>query len=312
MPEGPEVRVVTDYLSDQLVGQQIVKVTCSDNEKFFRINGKRTDNTFPIFKSHLPAVIDRVFCKGKCIFFELRPMVKDDAVTTGRKRVIRRTGTHSSFYLYCHLIMTGRWSDLVNTSTGRGSDSDCKLTLHFGTCRYIGRMKTVCVTKYIRYIDPRGLGRFEFMTKAQMDEKVAKLGPDLLSDTLTFDQWQLITGKCPRRQLVSFLMDQQYVAGIGNYLKAEILYRAKLRPDRKLGSLSEDENHTLFQHCVATIRESYSYGGLTIKNFWHPSGQAGTFPREIYGKKVDPHGNEIVTDSFADGRTTHWVPAVQR
>jgi formamidopyrimidine-DNA glycosylase len=305
MPEGPEVRTVTDYLADQLVGKEIVRIRCPDHDKFFRINGKRGCSTFQTLTNHLPAIIEKLFCKGKCIFFKLKSLSEE------------HNGVQ--FYLYCHLIMTGRWTSLTNVlriinepGTGMRTGSGApKLTMLFGSHYQLGKLKIAQIMERIDYLDPRGLGRFEYMTEIEMTRKLNSLGPDILSDDIEWHQWRSITERYPRRQLVSLLMDQQCISGIGNYLKAEILYRSKLKPDRKVGSLTEMENRTLFQQSIATIRESYSYGGLTIRNFWHPNGKAGTFPIEIYGKSMDPLGNRVHTGTFSDGRTTHWVPTIQ-
>jgi len=288
MPEGPEVKSVTVYLDRELSGAQLIDITCIDPIKYFQINAKGKECRFNQLLDYLPAVINRVFCKGKCIFFELYSV-----------------NSKLNIYLFSHLIMTGRWVPKSDRP---------KLTLHFGTV-YQLFATFIHVQRTFDYEDDRGLGRLNLLTEMELQAKLASLGPDLLSDDISWNQWQNITKRCPRRQLVSFLMEPSLVSGVGNYLKCEILYRARLAPNRKVGSLTVEENLLLYQSALATIKESYSYGGLTIKNFWHPDGKRGTFPTQVYGdrrtKTHDPYGNPISRDKFADGRTTHWVPTIQ-
>lgn len=288
MPEGPEVKCVTNYLNNSLSGKHLVKVLCDDPLKYFQINHKRKECRYDQLIDHLPAVIERVFCKGKCIFFELRSLRSNNVM-----------------YMYSHLIMTGRW--VINqTST---SDQP-RFTLCLGEV-YNLTVPLISILCKVYYEDSRGLGHLDLLTKDEMTAKLNSLGPDLLSEEVSWEQWLSITKRCPRRQLVSFLMEPSLVCGIGNYLKSEILYRCRLAPDRKVSSLTTDENCLLYKTAICTIRESYEYGGLTIKDYWHPDGKKGLFPIHVYCQKFDPDGNKVETSKFADGRTTHWVPTVQ-
>ena len=106
------------------------------------------------------------------------------------------------------------------------------------------------------------------------------------------------------------LEDEEMIWELG-YLKSEILYRSKIRPDRVLSSISDDEINTLYNVTLQTIKEAYLAGGLTIKSFWSPDGQRGMFPVHVYKKEIDPLGNSIVAEKFKDGRTSYWVPKIQ-
>jgi len=167
-----------------------------------------------------------------------------------------------------------------------------------------------------------------YANTASLTVKLAELGPDLLATALLYSGHRPVSGtidpvspeiwlqklrnpRIPNKQVGDFLMEQKYISGIGNYLRAEILYHAKIRPDRALSSLTHLETETLYRYALKTIVESYSYGGLTIENYWSPDGRRGTFPKQVYGKTEDPYGNPVVTNSTKGDRTVHWVPAVQ-
>ena len=152
-------------------------------------------------------------------------------------------------------------------------------------------------------------------------DKVKEQGPDLLERALTKEitpaEWARILGKSSlrKRQICKVLLDQDVIAGIGNYLKAEILYAARIRPDRIISSLSAEELEQLRVAAHTIIVESYRSGGLTIENFQAPDGAKGLFRVKVYGKKTDPEGRPVITsgpeDGLKDGRKTHWVPDYQ-
>jgi formamidopyrimidine-DNA glycosylase len=139
-----------------------------------------------------------------------------------------------------------------------------------------------------------------------------RYGPDPLRTPLRLEQWSRILDKYPRRSLATLLMKGDSLYGVGNYLKAEILYAARLAPMRLVSSLSYDERQALMLAINFYIDLAYRQGGLTIRDFWTPEGRPGEFVAVVYGRDRDPLGYEVVKQQTADGRITHWVPGVQR
>lgn len=66
-----------------------------------------------------------------------------------------------------------------------------------------------------------------------------------------------------RRRLADLLLDQGFLAGIGNYLRSEILFDAGLLPTRRPGSLSADERAALAQSVLTICRRAYRLAGIT-------------------------------------------------
>ena len=94
---------------------------------------------------------------------------------------------------------------------------------------------------------------------------LAKLGPDALDPKLSDAALvrRLSDRRFARRQLASLLLDQGFVAGIGNYLRSEILFVAGLHPARKPAELSEEERRALARAIRSVSRQSYRSGGIT-------------------------------------------------
>ena len=108
-------------------------------------------------------------------------------------------------------------------------------------------------------------------------------------------------------------MDQKAVAGIGNYIKAEALYMAKINPKSRVGNLSDDELNELGRASMWVIKASYKARGATIRNYKWPNGDVGDYKFEfqVYSQPTDPSGNKVIREQTADKRTTHWVPEIQ-
>lgn len=94
---------------------------------------------------------------------------------------------------------------------------------------------------------------------------LAKAGLDILSDKPT--QRELTTfieqPRFARRSLGALLLDQSFVAGIGNYLRSEILFCARLAPQQKPGELSAAERRELARQILRVTQRAYKTGGIT-------------------------------------------------
>lgn len=93
-----------------------------------------------------------------------------------------------------------------------------------------------------------------------------KLGPDVLDDNLTAEQVaaRLTSDKFQRRRLSRLYLDQHFIAGIGNYLRSEILFIAGVHPDKTPAQLNELEIKSLSEATIAVSMQSYKTGGYTV------------------------------------------------
>ncbi len=92
-----------------------------------------------------------------------------------------------------------------------------------------------------------------------------RIGPDILSPALS---WQAIASRLDddryrRRSLAALYLDQDFIAGIGNYLRAEILFDAKLHPDLRPVDLSRGERSRLARSTLKISLRSYRTAGIT-------------------------------------------------
>jgi endonuclease-8 len=93
---------------------------------------------------------------------------------------------------------------------------------------------------------------------------LVKLGPDVLDPAL---QQAAVAARLrdPRfsgRALGALLLDQAFLAGMGNYLRSEVLFAAKLRPERRPRDLDAGESRALARELLAIPRRSYATRGI--------------------------------------------------
>lgn len=110
---------------------------------------------------------------------------------------------------------------------------------------------------------------------------LARLGPDLLSqDVAPSDvQQRLSLKQFYKRSLGALLLDQGLVAGLGNYLRSEILFYAQLPPNVRPVELSPEQLKTLADCIIDVTRQAYQTAGVTNREAWIAQAKAAGEPR---------------------------------
>lgn len=163
-------------------------------------------------------------------------------------------------------------------------------------------------TQTIHYCDVRYFGRVRKLSRGELDLKLSKLGPDPFSPDFSLaDVYRL---KKTTRPIGVALLDQSLLAGIGNYLKSDILWAARIDPRRRARDLSHEEIESLFHHIQERMDHSYSYGGYSMRDYFHLDGSKGGYVPLIYGREHF-QGEEVFSFKLG-GRVTYMVKPLQR
>jgi len=177
-------------------------------------------------------------------------------------------------------------------------------------------VKFITNTKPFWFRDQRHFGTLKLCNQPKsLEKKLKSLGPDILSDTkLESKHFLDIIKKYPNKTLTKILMDQSKISGIGNYLKAEILYLSKISPFRKIKDILDTELDLVFKYSKDISKKSFKAGGASIRNYSDINNVDGKFVFEfkVYNRKLDDNMYTVVKSKTDDGRTTHWVPEIQK
>ncbi len=95
--------------------------------------------------------------------------------------------------------------------------------------------------KVLSYIDPRRFGKIYFLNKLNFDKKMSESPMDISEPGFDAQHIHSIFKKFPNKTLKTFLLDQKYFSGVGNYIASEICARAKLVPTKLTGKLSQKD-----------------------------------------------------------------------
>jgi formamidopyrimidine-DNA glycosylase len=165
--------------------------------------------------------------------------------------------------------------------------------------------------KKLIFTDFRNFGTLIFTNDLQLLEyEINKLAPDIIDKTTTFkviyDRIDNLTLFQKNQRLEDIIIDQKIiVSGIGNYLKAEILYDAKINPLRKINNLTKEEWKSIYHSIKKIIIKMLKALKSNDPNKYMNS-------MKIYSRKVDQFGNKIKTHKTKTGRTTYYVPQIQK
>lgn len=94
---------------------------------------------------------------------------------------------------------------------------------------------------------------------------LSRLGPDVLDDATTVPQVidRFLDRRFYRRSLPTLLLDQGFLCGLGNYLRSEVLFVARVPPQRRPIDCSADQIAKLAEACLLLTRQSYQTKGIT-------------------------------------------------
>lgn len=285
MPEGPELKLSAEVIKPLVVNKAYVsrayahhtgRYASQDPEGLAEfLNSFRSETGNIVVIDKLVTVTD-VQVKGKFMYWTFS----------------------NGWYLFNTYGMTGQWSP-------QDSKHIC----------FAFRFREEDKFTHIYFNDPRHFGTIKFTNKRQdLVDKLNSLGWDPLANNLpTYQAWLDDTLSKNYKNIGETLLDQSIFAGVGNYIRAEALYVAKISPFRKCNSLSSSERLALYNAIIDVMEDSYKHQGATISTYKDAYGAEGKYSSQfkVYGQKNDPNGNLIVKEKSTEGRTIHWCPTVQ-
>lgn len=154
----------------------------------------------------------------------------------------------------------------------------------------------------------------EILEQSQLNEHpfLKRIGPDVLDSTLDADQiaGRLLSAKFRRRQLGSLMLDQAFLAGLGNYLRAEILWQAEIDPRHRAGELDEESVQRLATALLAIPRQSYETRGKPKESQHH----GALFRFHVFHRAGEPceRCSGMIEKITLSSRPFYWCPVCQK
>jgi len=258
MPELPEIETIKNGLLEKVIGKPILEVEVN-NASVLR-GGKN------IFKKTLGGEnFTDITRRGKMLIFEIG---KNDA---DKKFLLARLG------------MTGRlvYFDSDDALWGGYSFKDKKSFSH-KHCHVIFTFEGGGV---LLFCDVRRFGYMEIVDEAGLKNKLEEFGPEPLSPDFTMGIFRDIA-RNKKTNIKAFLLNQKYIAGIGNIYADEILFESKIDPRRGIDSLSAGEIKAVYVAIGKILKKAVANRGTTFSDYVDAAGERGNFKKflKVYGR----------------------------
>lgn len=158
------------------------------------------------------------------------------------------------------------------------------------------------------FINPRKFGRVWLLEDPQA--LLGKLGPEPLDDTFTAGELHQRLHAC-KRQLKPLLLDQHFLAGMGNIYTDEALHHSRLHPLRLSNTLTPAESERLWQSIRQVLTEGIRRNGASIDWVYRGGSFQNTF--QVYQRTGEPCPvcGTPIQRSLVGQRGTHYCPVCQ-
>jgi formamidopyrimidine-DNA glycosylase len=277
VPELPEVETIRRDLEKQFIGRRIKSV---------EVNGLRSIRRHPSSKAFASRL------EGRKVTGVMRK---------GKYLLIRLDGGD---LLVSHLGMSGQ---LLRMSPKDPRERHTHVVISFTQ------------GSQLRFVDPRTFGELFVTTpEALVDEipELAHLGFDPLDDVMSWTRFaEMLYSR--KTKLKPLLMDQRFVAGIGNIYADEILFAAGLRHDRGSETLTAQEVRRLYRAMIETLQDAIKHRGSSLADEQYRDlfGEIGDFQSQH--KVYDREGQACrrcrnpIAKVKVNGRSTFHCPQCQ-
>ena len=271
MPELPEVEVVKRTLEKKILNLIIEKVNINDGNLRYKVNKEEISK----LKGKRFKKIKR---RSKFLIFEF----------------------NKNFVMLVHLGMTGKFFFVDK------KEKKFKTSFYYNLNKLTDQKHNRVVFCFknkekLIYNDVRKFGFIKLYDsdKLKRISHLKYLGPEPLEEKWNSKYFKkYILNR--KRSVKNILMDQKFISGLGNIYVNEILFQSKVRPERKVSKLNDDEINKIVNYSKKILRRSIKLGGSTIKDFSSDNGKKGIFQQhfKVYGRKGEKCSNTDCNNSI--------------
>lgn len=288
MPELPEVETIARRLEEVLPGARIASVLVK-----------------------LPKLVKLPLKRFR------RALLKSRVLKVHRRAKLLLIDLSSSTTLVLHLKMSGQviWVPRQGRSIVGGHPipggterlpnaythvifETSRGTLFFNDQRQFGFLKIVPTSQLENWLEDQGYG------------------PEPLSGEFTFELFQAILRRHRVKRVKPTLMDQRVIAGIGNIYADEACHYARIKPGRRIRTMTVSERRGLWRGIRHVLELALRHKGTTAESYRTADGKKGSMNRflRVYGREGLPckRGDGIIKKIVLAQRGTHFCPGCQR
>ncbi|MDD5121078.1 MAG: DNA-formamidopyrimidine glycosylase [Patescibacteria group bacterium] len=268
-----------------------------------QLNKKIRDKKIKLVEIHLGKILQGVSEE------KFKKIVTDKKIKNIERRakliIINLSG---GFSIVVHLKMTGQLLYFKNQQTFENYQN--KKGAHFVYNFTDGSL--------IAHLDTRQFGYVKILKTKDLDNLFKKeaFGPEPLAKNFTLKVFKNLLTKRPRTKIKPLLMDQAFIAGVGNIYAQEACWAAKIFPTRTAQSLTSQEVRALYLNLIKILCLAVSCRGSSVDNYLDTEGKQGEYvPRlKVYNREGERcyRGDGVVKKMTLAGRGTYYCPNCQK
>ena len=287
MPELPEVEVVKKSLESKLINLTIKRVFINNNKLRYKINNKE--------------------------FYKIKGL---KIISFKRRSKYLLINLNQNLTILSHLGMTGKFLIINKNKKYKTSfyyslkDSNNK---HHHLTLYLSKgFKLI-------YNDVRKFGFIKLYQSQNINEcsHLKFLGPEPLTKNFNADYVNKYFSN-KKIKIKNLLMNQKFIAGLGNIYCNEILFLCKISPNRIVKKISKQEIIKIVKFTKKILIKSITQGGSSIKDFTNIDGQNGNFQQvfNVYNREERKCKAKnclgTVQKVYTSGRSSFYCPKCQK
>jgi formamidopyrimidine-DNA glycosylase len=308
MPELPEVQTVVSELHRKLKNKKIKSVEVR-KPKIVSIGPKTVSNIRKASEANAKQ------------FAQLLAGQKITSVTRRAKMLI--FDLSGPLAMFVHLKMTGQFiyeDKALRKKTGGKYRILNRMTAPLVElpCKYTHVIFTFTDGSTLYYNDLRQFGYLKVVRDAEIKQikELQAYGPEPLDKKFSLTDLRRFADTRKKISIKQYLMDPKVVVGIGNIYSDEILFHAKIAPDRRLDTLDNKDWQAIFKHIRPVLIKGIEAKGSSVGDFVRTDGtwgQMGKF-HYVYGRKGQAckKCGTIIKSMKLGGRTSSFCPKCQK
>jgi endonuclease-8 len=298
MPEIVEIKKYCDFIKKHVLNKRVKNITILKG----RYKNHGDFEGYKEFTEELPLKLLNVESKGKFMFFTFE----------------------QNYTLYCTLGLSGGWTfkkkdsdkykfpDIMEFLNVKDKDEYRDKSLDHLNIEFKFKKGSLF------FFDTLSYGTISLSNdEKKLEKKLKNIGPDIMDKDFSVKIFKQQIMKQEKKKIGIVLVNQKLISGIGNYLRADILWVAKISPHRLVGDLTEKEIKKIYRASRNLTWSDYDKKkgkklGIITKKFKSPH----FYEREffVYNEEKDIKGNLVQKEELYEGsqkRIIYWVPTVQ-